>query len=142
MYFYTSTAVIRPKTSPSIAKRLAAREAKPKRKAEKAPPAIPQADPRLHPPRTPGMVTWRELLIVELHAHEETFADLVATVPAGSDWLHVEFKPSAWQSEGCPFTVWTARRVYFPVTDCLSEWVGSVSREPDDHATPHQGVEV
>ena len=124
-----------------MAKRLAVREAKKKPKRKKAPPAIPQADVNLFPPRTPGMVTWGELLMVALHAQEETFADIVATAPEPTDWLHAEFKPRAWQSEGCPFTVWTKRRVYFPVTDCLSEWVGSVSREPDGRVTPHQGVE-
>lgn len=87
------------------------------------------------------MVAWRDLIMAELHANDETFADIVAHVPADTDWLHVEFKPCAWDSEGCPFTLWTAKRVYFPVTDCLSEWVGSVSREPDDVATLHQGVE-
>jgi hypothetical protein len=138
--------------SPTIAKRLAAssthekqtvnRKAKRERKAKKSAAAIPQADPHLHPPRTPGFVTWCELLMVELHAHDETFADIVITAPLPIDWLHVEFKPRAWQSEGCPFTVWTAKRVYFPVTDCLSEWVGSVSREPDGQVTLHQGVEI
>ncbi len=125
----------------SIGKRLAARKTAAKPARAKSTPVVPQADPQLHPERRPGWVTWRDLIMVALHAQEETFADIVASVPTGTNWLHVEFKPRAWASEGCPFTLWTKARVYFPVTDCLSEWVGSVSRKPDDHATLHQGVE-
>ena len=130
-----------PADRPSMTAILRTRKAKKKTPRKKAPPAIAQADPNLHPPRTPGFVTWCELLLVALHAQNETTADIVNTAPAGTEWLHVEFKPRAWQLEGCPFTVWTKTRVYFPVTDRLSEWVGSVPRAPNDEATPHQGVE-
>lgn len=42
-------------------------------------------------------------------------------------------------TEGCPFTVWTKSRVYFPICYDGAEWVGSMSRNPDGKPTDHQG---
>jgi len=42
-------------------------------------------------------------------------------------------------TEGAPFTLWTAKAVYFPVQYDGAEWVGSASRHPDGVPTQHQG---
>lgn len=42
-------------------------------------------------------------------------------------------------TEGCAFTVWTARSVYFPICYDGVEWVGRASRNPDGKPTEHQG---
>ena len=41
--------------------------------------------------------------------------------------------------EGIPFTMWTKKRVYFPVEYDGAEWVSSVSRNPDGEPTGHVG---
>ncbi len=41
--------------------------------------------------------------------------------------------------QGQPFTVWTERRVYFPLCYDGAEWVGSAPRDPCDEALRHQG---
>jgi hypothetical protein len=40
---------------------------------------------------------------------------------------------------GEPFTLWTEKRVYFPVQYDGSEWVESVPRYPCDEKTTHVG---
>ena len=38
-----------------------------------------------------------------------------------------------------PFTLWTAKRIYFPACYDSSQWVASVPRHPCDEATDHVG---
>jgi len=44
-------------------------------------------------------------------------------------------------AEGCPFTAWGKRYVYFPITYDGSEWVGFAPRNPELRAMLHQGGE-
>ena len=70
------------------------------------------------------MSTWRQKLTVALEHRGETW-DQIESIT-----LNVE---------GYPFTVWTAKRVYFPWCYDGSEGVASVSRHPDGVATDHVG---
>ena len=77
---------------------------------------------------------WRELILVEMAEHDETWLDVEAV--AGSEHIDVPFNHGF---SGKPFTVWTSRRVYFPATYDHSEWCASVSRNPDGVATDPVG---
>lgn len=84
------------------------------------------------------LTTWRELIASEMEAHGETWADVVACTldDAGLD---VEFDNGFGGVRGAPFTLWTARRVYFPATYDGGEWAASVPREPCDEVSHHVG---
>jgi len=49
------------------------------------------------------------------------------------------FYPGYGRPEGIPFTLWTHKRVYFPVQYDGSEWVTSVPRDPCEEVTSHVG---
>ena len=83
------------------------------------------------------MATWREL-ITDAFAEGDTW-DTVVSCTLSSDGLDKEFEEGFGAIEGAAFTLWTAKRVYFPVCYDGAEWVGSVSREPDGVATAHVG---
>lgn len=99
------------------------------------------------------LVTWREMLTEELKANGEGFSDIVSLCAApnryswdppaipyeGESWLDEKFDSGYGGTRGAFFTVWTHKRVYFPVCYDGAEWVGSVARNPDGIATPHQG---
>lgn len=82
------------------------------------------------------MANWRDLIMVEMEKHKENWDDIVSTTMTNGE-SSVEF--NAYWEEGIPFTVWTKKRVYFPVCYDGSEWVGSVSRDPDGIPTTHMG---
>jgi len=82
--------------------------------------------------------TWRELIAKEMNNHGESWEDTVDSTLT-DEQLDKEFDSGLGEPEGEPFTVWTANRVYFPITRDGAEWCGSVSRNPDGHATPHLG---
>lgn len=84
------------------------------------------------------MTTWRKEITEALRAHGESWAD-IESVTLTEKGLDEEFYDDYGGTEGKPFTVWTTKRVYFPVCYDGSEWVGSVSRVPDGKPTPHQG---
>jgi hypothetical protein len=91
-----------------------------------------------------SLVTWRQLITNALAARGETWADVEEYVLGRTPWTHEpgsldrEFDSDFGTADGCPFTVWTRTRVYFPVEYDGSEGVSSVSRNPDGHPTPHQ----
>lgn len=85
--------------------------------------------------------TWRQLIRECMDETGEGFSDIVSSAPPIGDWLDVKFEDGYGSLKGCIFTVWTSRRVYFPVVFDGKEWCGSVSRNPDDVATPHVGGE-
>lgn len=84
------------------------------------------------------MATWRNLLQRALKFNEETFEDIVANTMTEVD-MDQEFNAGWGTPEGCPFTIWTEKNVYFPACYDGSEWVASVSRNPDGHPTDHIG---
>jgi hypothetical protein len=91
------------------------------------------------------IVTWRRLIGDAMQRQGEWWDDVEA-VALGPDpdtghpgSLDCEFDSDFGAVEGCPFTVWTHARVYFPVEYDGSEGVASVSRHPDGHPTRHLG---
>lgn len=95
------------------------------------------------------MTTWRTLLSEALAGNGESWDDVKHVAMAPRDlWrdetppspsLDAEFSDNYGSAEGCPFTLWTSKRVYFPVVYDGAEWVSSVPRDPCDEATPHVG---
>jgi len=83
--------------------------------------------------------TWRELIREEMRARGETFMNVVAMAPSSDEWMSVEFDDGFGATHGIPFTVWTDKRVYFPVCYDGAEWCESVSRNPDGKETMHIG---
>lgn len=84
--------------------------------------------------------TWRKELEEILSRCNETWDDIVASTLT-LDQLDTEFDDGFGSSNGCPFTVWTTNRVYFPAVYDGSEWIASVSRNPDGNPTNHIGGE-
>ncbi len=84
------------------------------------------------------MATWRKQLIDTMRLYDETFSDIVSNTMTDQE-MDTEFDDGYGGEEGCPFTVWTHNRVYFPVTYDGAEWVGSVSRNPDGKPKNHVG---
>ena len=76
------------------------------------------------------MNTWHNLLGSALHAHDETFNDIISTNLSEED-LKVVFDDDYGSIEGKPFLAWTKNRVYFPVVYDGAEWACSVPRNPD-----------
>ena len=87
------------------------------------------------------MVTWRELIELELRKHGESFEDIVCSAPFTiyDEWMDEEFDGGFGTTNGCAFTVWTKTRVYFPVTHGGYEGVGSALRNPCNVETRHIG---
>lgn len=83
------------------------------------------------------MTTWREL-ITQAMSPDESWDDVVSCT-ASEEELDVEFDNDFGTTEGMPFTLWTKKRVYFPVGYDGAESVSYVSRNPDDKATWHIG---
>lgn len=84
--------------------------------------------------------TWREALNAALKDNNETWADIEANTMTEEE-MDKEFDYGFGGSEGCPFTVWTKHTVYFPAVYDGSEWVASVSRNPNGQPTKHVGGE-
>ena len=86
------------------------------------------------------LVTWRPLITREMAVHQDSPENIESAVPAwGSSAWDTQFDSGYGGSEGCPFTVWTSTRVYFPGVYDGAEWVASVSRHPDMPPTQHIG---
>lgn len=74
----------------------------------------------------------------ELTANGETMADIVSNTMSDAE-MDTEFYAGYGSAEGCNFTVWTERSVYFPLEYDGAEAVGRVSRHPDGKPTAHLG---
>lgn len=86
------------------------------------------------------MTTWKKEIQAAMDLQGESFADAVACTLT-EDELNVKFDGGYGGSEGKPFTLWTAKRVYFPQVYDGYEDVASVSRDPDGKPTQHIGGE-
>ena len=80
--------------------------------------------------------TWREIITSELGDTGESWADVVSCTLTEQE-LDVEFDAGFGGTEGKPFTLWTAKRVYFPTEYDGAEWAGSAARDPDGQPTEH-----
>jgi len=88
--------------------------------------------------RMSNITTWHKAISEELEEQGETWDDIVSSTLSETE-MHVEFDDRFGATEGKPFTVWTRKRVYFPVMYDGAEWVESVARDPDGKATTHMG---
>ncbi len=84
--------------------------------------------------------TWRKELDDALKANNEDWKDVAGNTLTEKE-LDTIFDNGYGGSEGCPFTLWTNHRVYFPVVYDGAEWVGSVPRDPCNEKTSHHGGE-
>ena len=84
------------------------------------------------------MTCWKTLLTKAMQCHNETFSDIVANTMSDKE-MTKKFDDNFGRVNGCPFTVWTSTRVYFPVQYDGAEKVSSISRNPDGKATDHVG---
>lgn len=84
------------------------------------------------------MTTWRELIALHMSYLNENWSDIISCT-LSDDELDVKFDSGYGRVEGVPFTLWTTRRVYFPVMYDGAEWVDSVPRNPCDKKTVHIG---
>lgn len=82
------------------------------------------------------MATWQKLLTKALSLHGESWQDLVSTTLTSSE-LNSEFDEGFGEPEGCSFTAWTLKRVYFPAANDGAEWVASAPRNPCQEKTKH-----
>lgn len=85
------------------------------------------------------MTSWRKLITQALNHNKESWDDVEFMCPEKGKWLEYLFDDDFGSIEGTPFTVWTKNKVYFPVCYDGSEWVGSVSRNPENKPTNHLG---
>jgi hypothetical protein len=83
---------------------------------------------------------WRTMIGANMAEHGESPDDIVSCTLTDTE-LDETFDNGFGGSEGKPFTLWTKKRVYFPVVYDGAEWVASVSRRPNGKATPHVGGE-
>lgn len=90
------------------------------------------------------MESWRELILETMGDVGDSWDDIECTTLTEAE-LDEDFDRSFSVTEGRPFTVWTAKYVYFPVCYDGSEWAGCVRRNPDpdiplgDQGTKHWG---
>jgi hypothetical protein len=84
------------------------------------------------------MITWKNKIELEMKMHEDSWANIQSCTLLENE-LNQEFDDGFGGENGLPFTVWTNKRVYFPICYDGAEWCGSVSRHPDGKATAHQG---
>lgn len=82
--------------------------------------------------------TWQEHLKEAMAYHNETEKDIVESTFSMTEFTK-PFDDGYGGTEGDPFTLWTKSRVYFPVCYDGSEWISSVSRNPDGVPTRHVG---
>ena len=86
------------------------------------------------------MTTWKKELKDVMKAYGESLSDIESNTMS-DEQMNKGFDNGFGGSEGCPFTVWTKKRIYFPAVYDGSEWVASVSRNPDGKPTEHVGGE-
>ena len=87
-----------------------------------------------------SMTNWRELILIAMKEHGESLGDIISNTLTAQE-MEVKFDCGYGGLEGQPFTAWTNNRVYFPAVYDGSEWVESVSRNPDGKVTHHIGGE-
>lgn len=79
--------------------------------------------------------TWRKRILQAKEKAKDT-TNLLSVVGDVDSEFTEEFDNNGFEK---PFTAWSEARVYFPICYDGSQWVGSVSRHPDDKPTWPQG---
>jgi len=85
------------------------------------------------------MTTWRKLINKAMLTQGDGWENLETHAPLTTEWLDDEFDDGYGAEEGCAFTLWTRRYIYFPACYDGSEWVESVARNPNGVPTNHIG---
>jgi hypothetical protein len=85
-----------------------------------------------------GLTCWRELIFNAMDCSGDRWSDVVRCTldDAGLD---KRFDNGFGCAEGEPFTLWTTKRVYFPVEYDGAESVASAPRDPCDEIMSHVG---
>ena len=80
-------------------------------------------------------INWKEMI----HAERERQHDHTQTVKCTltDDELLIEFDGGYGGTEGRDFTMWTDKRVYYPISYDGAEWVESAPRNPCDERMSH-----
>ncbi len=81
---------------------------------------------------------WQGLIVAEMDRHKDSFDNMERSTLSEEGLLEL-FDAGFGSPEGAPFTLWTTRRVYFPVVYDGSECVGSAPRDPCDEVTQPVG---
>lgn len=87
------------------------------------------------------ITTWRKEILEALSIYGEAWADIVATTLTEEE-LDREFDKGSGITEGIPFTLWTANRVYFPAGYDGAECCVSVPRNPSGEKTRHNALPI
>ena len=85
------------------------------------------------------MTNWHKMISQVLENNGESWDDVESNTMSEEDMLE-EFNDEYGSVNGCPFTIWTKKSVYFPVCYNGAEWVDHVSRNPDGRPTNHVGI--
>ena len=93
-----------------------------------------------------GLTSWAKMLRDKLEDKNDSLVQLCIKfngvdtfVPLDHYGFCAKFDGSFGCPEGCHFTAWGERYVYFPVTYDGSEWIEAVPRNPELIATNHLG---
>jgi hypothetical protein len=87
-----------------------------------------------------AQTTWRTLITEEMESNGSSWDDVVAHTFQEGELDGLFNAGATGPEEGCPFTLWTSRHVYFPLTYDGSESVGSAPRDPCSEPMRHIGV--
>lgn len=82
--------------------------------------------------------TWRREITEQMSEHEESWENVESCTLPDKE-LDRKFDSGFGGENGSSFTLWTAKRVYFPTCYDGAEWCSSVARNPDNVATDHIG---
>ena len=88
--------------------------------------------------------TWRKEITEEMATHGDNLNNLEHWATDGLTLVRLLDQPfdnSHGLTEGRPFTLWTNKRVYFPISYEGQESCTSVSRHPDGKPTRHIGAQ-
>ncbi len=84
------------------------------------------------------MYNWKELIMVA-GAGEEENDDFIIFCTLTEEQMLKKFNADKFEIEGCNFTAWSKKYVYFPTTYDGRERVAKVLRDPCNEATEHIG---
>lgn len=79
--------------------------------------------------------SWGAMLAQEVEKAGDTIVSSTLTKSQSDE----QFSSGYGNPEGCEFTAWGEKYVYFPATYDGAEWVAKVPRNPCDEPTEHIG---
>lgn len=88
------------------------------------------------------MKNWKTMIDSAMNENGESWEDVVANTMTDEEMdkaMDKDFASGYFLIQGCTFTVWTNKSVYFPACDGIVEWVERISRNPDGKPTKHIG---